>query len=418
MTAQDKSDKTRKPRWSKNKKRNWRRRIDISEVEDGLDKSRLEQRTGGLVKNKANHELFFIEKKSGDTGLTHRQRRKEKRLTADKIIRPNPDEVLPSSRRNIAKLRRKEKHLNLMTKLQIYPRKRKTQVNKSVKKSNDMDIWSYNPRELTCNLFGKNDVTVHTETIIGEAQVKRPKHLFSKPATDAKAVEVAHAGASYNPTFEDHQNLLLAEHKSELAKCRETERIERSVMVDASTIATAESKEKELTEGLFIDGNDSGVHEDETDEDDDLNNINISVGKPMTKKQRKELARKQIEDKEKSKDWADKLRQNEVYRIKTFLSEIQEKERQIEAKKKRKMERKKQPMLSSTKFVEPDHDLQLSSEIRGSLRQLKPEGNLMVDRYKSLQKRCIIEPKQRFKPPRRKYKVKYQEKRTFREIEI
>lgn len=43
--------------------------------------------------------------------------------------------------------------------------------------------------------------------------------------------------------------------------------------------------------------------------------------------------------------------------------------------------------LSNVKFSPQDIELKLSSEIEGSLRQLKPEAGLLTDRYKSFQKR-------------------------------
>jgi len=49
--------------------------------------------------------------------------------------------------------------------------------------------------------------------------------------------------------------------------------------------------------------------------------------------------------------------------------------------------------LGSLKYEDPEIDLKLSTEITGNLRNLKPEGNIMRDRYKSLQKRNIIEPR-------------------------
>lgn len=69
--------------------------------------------------------------------------------------------------------------------------------------------------------------------------------------------------------------------------------------------------------------------------------------------------------------------------------------------------------LGSLKYEEPEIELKLSSEITGNLRTLKvnrlkfkfffliffvkPEGNIMADRYKSLQKRNIIEPRDKAK---------------------
>ena len=125
-----------------------------------------------------------------------------------------------------------------------------------------------------------------------------------------------------------------------------------------------------------------------------------------------------MEKQQKETEWAKKLRENEVYQAKTFLKEITKKEKESLKKQAKKREIVKRPILSSYKFVEPNQDLQLSHEIRGSLRALKPEGDILTDCYKSLQKRCIIEPRQKFKAPKRKYKIKYQERREFREIEL
>ena len=64
--------------------------------------------------------------------------------------------------------------------------------------------------------------------------------------------------------------------------------------------------------------------------------------------------------------------------------------------------------LTRIRYVEPDIDVQLSEEITGSLRTLKvhikasfcllrggykPEGNIIRERLKSLQKRNRIEPR-------------------------
>jgi len=41
--------------------------------------------------------------------------------------------------------------------------------------------------------------------------------------------------------------------------------------------------------------------------------------------------------------------------------------------------------LSKHKFEEEDEDIKLTEELVGSLRSLKPEGNLLKDRFKSFQ---------------------------------
>jgi len=56
------------------------------------------------------------------------------------------------------------------------------------------------------------------------------------------------------------------------------------------------------------------------------------------------------------------------------------------------------------KFEDPGPDFQMGQHISGNLRALRKEGNLLTDRFKSLQKRNILEPSKRAR--KKKPKVK------------
>ncbi|XP_014748990.1 PREDICTED: glioma tumor suppressor candidate region gene 2 protein [Sturnus vulgaris] len=73
--------------------------------------------------------------------------------------------------------------------------------------------------------------------------------------------------------------------------------------------------------------------------------------------------------------------------------------------------------LGRKRYEEPDPEVQLSEELPESLRSLRPEGNVLRDRFKSLQRRNLIEPRDRAKF-RRRYRVKYVEKRSFRAVTL
>ena len=61
---------------------------------------------------------------------------------------------------------------------------------------------------------------------------------------------------------------------------------------------------------------------------------------------------------------------------------------------KEKLRKMAQPkVLGKVKYEPPQVEVNLSEEISGSLRTLKVEGNVLLDRYKSLQRRNIIEPR-------------------------
>lgn len=54
---------------------------------------------------------------------------------------------------------------------------------------------------------------------------------------------------------------------------------------------------------------------------------------------------------------------------------------------KKKFETKR---LGKLKFQEPDIDVNMKEDIAGNMRNIKVESNLLVDRFKNLQKRNII----------------------------
>lgn len=89
--------------------------------------------------------------------------------------------------------------------------------------------------------------------------------------------------------------------------------------------------------------------------------------------------------------------------------------RHAQRKARQEAEKSMPRRLGRLKFQAPDLDVQLSNELPSSLRSLKPEGSILKDRFKSFQKRNLIEPRERAKFKRR-LKVKYIEKRAFKEI--
>lgn len=95
--------------------------------------------------------------------------------------------------------------------------------------------------------------------------VKRPPRLHTRPS-QAPAVEVAPAGASYNPSFEDHQTLLSAAHEVELQRQKEAEKLERQLALPATEqAATQESTFQELCEGLLEESDGEGSQARERD---------------------------------------------------------------------------------------------------------------------------------------------------------
>ncbi|CAF1264523.1 unnamed protein product, partial [Adineta ricciae] len=151
----------------------------------------------------------------------------------------------------------------------------------------------------------------------------------------------------------------------------------------------------------------------------------VSVGKPVTietktvQQRNKEKLQKKKEALNKAKK-EKRIRDTQLFRIKSIRKEVDKEtqehgqllqEREIKYENRKNYGTKK---FGRYRFEEADLDLNLSDEITGNLRTMKAEGNLLHDRFKSLQKRNIIEPRVRAKPT--KTKMKKYEKRSVREV--
>jgi Nop53 (60S ribosomal biogenesis) len=53
--------------------------------------------------------------------------------------------------------------------------------------------------------------------------------------------------------------------------------------------------------------------------------------------------------------------------------------------------------MSRHKYEAPEFDFNMPKDIKGSVRKLKTEGSILVDRFKSMQKRNVIETRVRHK---------------------
>ncbi|XP_074926820.1 ribosome biogenesis protein NOP53 [Chelonoidis abingdonii] len=117
---------------------------------------------------------------------------------------------------------------------------------------------------------------------------------------------------------------------------------------------------------------------------------------------------------------AARCRRQELFQLRSIRLQVKRREAELLRRRrarlaKRRAEATKPRRLGRLKYEDPDLEVQLSTELAESLRTLKPEGSILRDRFKSLQKRNLIEPRERAKF-KRKYRLKYVEKRTFREI--
>ncbi|XP_077141828.1 ribosome biogenesis protein NOP53 [Ranitomeya variabilis] len=433
----EKKDGPKRKRVNRNKKKNWKKHSDVRDVEEFLDDVRLQERTaGGLLSEKANENLFFVDtgkKKKGPRTDPKRLKRRTKPLRIDLNLQPDskvppPKDILSHQVPNGQKLKRKREREGTLEKKGILPRTdrlllaqldRPTPAHVDEANNNPgrgfYDLWGErNPLDSASQ--GKDPWYLEQTK---KSRVKRPDRLHKKPS-ELPAIEIAAAGASYNPTYESHQDLMLKAHEVEVKKLKEARKLSRKLKFPTQDKApTEESRLRELCEGLVEESEDDNPSGDEG-ELKEQKATSLHQRERKTERQRKKEKEAKILKARQDAEKAERLRRQSLFQLKSIQTSLKTRQEHLANRKKLRGEKQRakalQPKrLGRLKYQEPDIDVLLSEELTDTLRRLKPEGSVTKDRFKSFQKRNLIEPRERAKF-KRKLKVKYVEKRAFREI--
>src|SRR5699024_9708503 len=105
----------------------------------------------------------------------------------------------------------------------------------------------------------------------------------------------------------------------------------------------------------------------------------VKADKKKTKQQRRRELREKLVKKEKEAEKKLKMKESEIFRLKTFKKELEERDRKIARRAQVRTQRHiaslyKPKKLSKYKFEESEMPLNLTSELPGSLRAIKVEG--------------------------------------------
>ncbi|KAM0323544.1 hypothetical protein ACHAQA_008825 [Verticillium albo-atrum] len=428
---------------SRKGKKAWRKNVDLTEVEQGLDALNDEIIRGGVTAEKDSADLFAIDT-VGETDPKKKQRT-TKTLRADEIIaqrsavpavslrkRPAPktsDGLLPAKRARkdwvsaaeLARLRRVADGQQPTT-IDVQPA--------------TYDVWAAPPP------VDKPVVEREEDNFIPATEVpKPPRTLRHKPISLAasgktvRAVAKPTGGYSYNPLFDDYAARLEVEsakaieaEKKRLAKEEETRLREEAIARSAAEADAAEARanlsewdEDSAWEGFETDAEGSGAE-------------GSQAAKPRKRKttvQRNRIKRRKAEEGLKKHEYNIKARDEQTRRIREIASDIAERDAFVQALVAQQEEvdssaeeddgagdvplrRKK---LGRTKLPDGDLELVLPDELQDSLRRLRPEGNLLKDRYRSLLVRGKVESRRRI-PFHKAPKVKYSEKWSYKDFRL
>ena len=277
------------------------------------------------------------------------------------------------------------------------------EANKEEKKTRrrtnfDFDIWAdeEDDSKLPSKEWVEKEALIHTLKGKSKHTPKASAKRNFSTGSLLPAVEVPHAGASYNPSAEEHQELLLKATMVELAKEREAGRIERqttAMFPSRGQAPTAQDRVKEMSEGIVELNNEVDHPEEEEEENEEEENtaetgeVDQKSLKPKTRKQKRDRRGRMFEEQKEKRLKEAKIREMEVMRVKSLKKELSKEDQRTqenqERREKQRVEKMSGPIqLSNYKYEPQELELKLSDELTGNLRNLSPEGSLLEDRCK------------------------------------
>eukprot|EP00092_Neocalanus_flemingeri_P006856 GFUD01007401.1.p1 GENE.GFUD01007401.1~~GFUD01007401.1.p1 ORF type:complete len:484 (-),score=174.97 GFUD01007401.1:60-1511(-) len=436
---------------SKKNKKSWRKNVDMTGVNQFLEEKRFEERVGGSFADRPDEKLFTIEKEAKIVP-EKRNRKEVKKLRCFANLEGLPGAKDPKPIRNftlkpedrenpIVRDMKTKKIKSGKIQKKFVDSKLDRQKFLKTKEANkeealtrrrtefDFDLWdTTEDPKLPSPEWIKPEAITHAALGTGKFVPKSAKSREISTGTNLPAVEVPDAGASYNPSVGDHQTLLWKAAMVEIEKEKEIQKIERQttgMFPSRKNAPTEKSYIMEMSEGIVElnpDMENTEVEEEtignasELDVEEDCSNI--SGLKPKTRKQKRDKRKRMFEEQKKARERDLKIREIEVIRVKSINKELKVEEQQTvdnQEKKKVAVEKKMSgPLkLSNYDYEAQDIEIKLSDELTGNLRNLKQEGSLLEDRFKSLQRRNMIEVRVKQKTVKR-LKRKTFEKRSHR----
>ncbi|KAF2103554.1 P60-like protein [Rhizodiscina lignyota] len=406
---------------SRKSKKAWRKNVDITEVQDGLESARDEATLGGIVAELPSDALF-VQDSTGSVAIQKAYNKINKPLKSEEILaqrsavpavdsrkRKNNigDGILPIKRRKEGGISYKE--LDRLRRLAYGG----DTVHKDVVKADGIaaeDLWNV-PDEGTEPISatpGEDQFSFleKKKPVRAPATLKHASISLLANGKTIPAIPKPAEGKSYNPSFEAWGALIQSHGEEEVA--RERQRLESA----RAETELADRVAKSAEEARLADEEDQSewesewegfVSEREEAEEENAAWLNKKRPERKTQAERNKIQRRKEEERRKKAEEKLKERERQLQRIKALAQEAEAKKKSMasslvahtEGSSEDEIDGQTQVLrrkrLGKTVLPEAPLELVLADELQDSLRALKPEGNLLHDRFRSMQVRGKIE---------------------------
>ncbi|KAI8058077.1 ribosome biogenesis protein Nop53/GLTSCR2 [Syncephalis plumigaleata] len=403
----------RKKQSSRKGKKNWRKNIDIGDVEEGLAELVTEEIEGGKIHERKDDDLFTVDV-MGDEKSNRKANKETKKLRVDQILEKRSHVAAPLSRVVVKESVASEVETNrindIAKRIKAGDIKRETRRGRKKKREEakgkkiaEFDLWD---NAGTLKEVKQEPKLIDINAIPTPVAAQMPASM-GRNRVQMEAVKVSHPGASYRPTDDEHKELLAERHGAIKRHTRAEKAINAKLAYPSHWDDEKEDEE------------DSTDEEEQNEDNENAEAIKRKEAKRKTKAQRNREKRQREMEMQAAESRKKKKINKQLGRLNEIKQEVEveekEHEKRVEERKKQRELEAVQPKKKLGKRSVPQALVQVQKveDLTDSLRRLKTEGNLLRDRYHSLLERNVIEPRVRV-GQRRKYKRKVYEKPSFR----
>ena len=395
---------------SRKGKRAWCKNIDLEDVAGGLETARDEYRnTGGqLIKDLAANQLFQTDV-TGDQHIRVRAEKQHGKLKADEILAARSKIPAVETRKTTeSKItdgvlkRKRDSALSAKERGRLWRLANSggSAANHGVvelSESASYDPWAAPEPEL----LDRNQSFLESAKPIHEPITLREKPISMTSSGKAvPSVPKPHAGRSYNPQFEAWSTLLESEGNKEVAaeKLRQQVEAKEQERQERLAIAAAEADREDQDRAVM-----SEYESDWEGFQSEFDEAQLISKRPerKTPAERNKIKRRKAAEALERHERMMKLRDQQLRQIDEITAAANRKhksrvwgetfdgfsseESADEGLGQESVDLAKRPRLGK-KFRAPDQDLELvlPDELKESLRLLRPEGNLLKDRYRNM----------------------------------
>ncbi|MCJ1360042.1 MAG: hypothetical protein MMC33_010045 [Icmadophila ericetorum] len=419
---------------SRKGKKAWRKNVDVTEIQEGLEAVREEIIKGGVIAEKPPEELFILDT-TGDAAIQKAYNKVQKPLKADEIL---------ARRSAVPAVDSRKRSLGVTDGVLGDRSKRRKGNGVSYKDYDRLKKRAYGGVQPSEDILERDRAPTHDpwEDVSQEDDpkfsylekrkpIKAPPTIKEAPISllaDAKqipAVLKPKPGISYNPVFAEWNALLETEGQKELEA--EKKRVAQAAE-EARTQALIEAAKNEpeiypTDDESAWEGFESGYS--------DAEYLNKKRPERKTPAERNKIKRRKEAERLAKHEAEMKKREKQAHHIRCIAKEISARNKQ----KSKALTLQPEPTFDSdssqiddTKLRRrkigghalppaPSLELVLPDELQESLRLLKPEGNALKERFRSILVRGKVETRKPVQQARKK-RISRVEKWTYKDFTV